>query len=151
MWRVIGRWCALLWCLGVGLDMSAGQSHDIHVDSLLTFSSPVPLTAKSGQGIDTIAGEWQGEDVEVRVDSGLFVDPLTRYRGRSNYQETVSSIDGQSARVVAFDDADRSRFTAAHFADIGSTPKKLTVVVISRGTKSDELGRRIIESIRFRR
>ena len=97
---------------------------------------------------------WHSDDLVVRTDYGLFVDPLTGYQNRPNRQEFEESIDGQPARVVAFDQADGSRFTAAHFYDLGrlgAVPKKLTFVVISSGGRTADEALRITRSIRFRR
>ena len=90
----------------------------------------------------------------MRTDYGLFADQLTGYQNRSNRQAFEESIDGQPARVVAFDQPDGARFTAAHFHDLGQLgagPKKLTFVVISRGSTTADDALRIIKSIRFRR
>jgi hypothetical protein len=130
------------------------QWHEIAVGQLLVFSSPVELTPASVQGIDSAVGEWHGDDLLVRTDYGLFVDPLTAYQNRSNRQAFEESIDGQPARVVAFDQADGSRFTAVHFYDLGrlgAAPKKLTFAVISSGGRTGDEALRIIRSIRFRR
>lgn len=130
------------------------QWHEIAVGQLLVFSSPVELTPASAQGIDSAVGEWHGDGLLVRTDYGLFVDPLTGYQNRPNRQEFEESIDGQPARVVAFDQADGSRFTAVHFYDLGrlgAAPRKLTFVVISSGDRTANEALRIIRSIRFRR
>ncbi len=130
------------------------QWHEITVGNLLVFSSPVELTPASTQGIDSAVGEWHGDDLLVRTDYGLFADQLTGYQKRANRQAFEEAIDGQPARVVAFDEPDGSRFTAAHFHDLGrlgAGPKKLTFVVISRGSRSADEALRIIRSIRFRR
>jgi hypothetical protein len=128
--------------------------YEIAVGDFLAFSSPVELTPAPAQGIDSVVGEWNGDDLVVRLDYGLFVDPLTGYQNRSNRQSFEESIDGLPARVVAFDQGDGSRFTAVHFYDLGqlgAAPRKLTFVVISRGGRTAEEALRIIRSIRFRR
>ena len=131
-----------------------GQWHEIAVDDLLVFSSPVELTPASAQGIDSAVGEWRGDDLLVRTDYGLFVDPLTGYQNRANRQAFEETIDGEPVRGVAFDQADGSRFTAVHFYDLGrlgAAPKKLTFVVITRGARTADEALRIVRSIRFRR
>ena len=97
---------------------------------------------------------WHGEDLLVRTDYGLFADQLTGYQTRANRQAFEEAIDGQPARVVTFDQPDGSRFTAVHFSDLGrlgAGPKKLTLVVISSGSRTTEEALRIVRSIRFRR
>jgi hypothetical protein len=144
----------LLLC-GAWIPMSTGQRwHEIAVGEILVFSSPVELSPTSAQGIDSAFGEWQGENLLVRVDAGLFADPLTRYAGQPDHETFDESIDGQPARGVAFDQGDGSRFTAVHFPDLGqgsAAAKKLTFVVISRGSVTAEDALRIVRSIRVRR
>jgi hypothetical protein len=135
--------------------MSDGQSwRDVTFAGTLTFSAPVELTPAAVQGADTAFGEWRGDDVTVRIDAGLFVDPLTRYGNRPNVRAFEESIDGEPARGVTFDEADGSRFTAVHFPDLQDTAggaKKLTFVVISGPGRPPDDAMRIVRSIRFQR
>ena len=135
--------------------MSPTQNrHEIAVGDLFTFSAPVSLSASSARGIDSAVGEWHGDGLVVRSDYGLFVDPLTGHQHRSNRKEFEESIDGVPARIVAFDQADGSRFTAAHFPSLpgpGGDRQKLTVVVLTSGKRTPEEGLRVVRSIRFRR
>ena len=144
----------LLLC-SVGMVMSNRQQwREVLVDELLSFSAPVELTRAAAQGLDTYAGEWTGDDLVVRIDAGLFVDPLTRHGSQRNYRAFEESIDGQSARGVTFDQPDESRFTAVHFPDLRNVAggsKKLTFVVISRGDRSADDAMRVVRSIRFKR
>ncbi|MGH9158759.1 MAG: hypothetical protein ACRD2X_02070 [Vicinamibacteraceae bacterium] len=132
--------------------MSPTGWREIAVGDLLVFASPVVLTPAQAQGIDTAASEWCGNDLLVRIDHGLFVDPLTRYARQAGCRVFDLSIDGQPAKGVAFDQADGSRFTAVHFPRL-SLPRagsnKLTFVVISRGDRTAEDAMRIARSIRF--
>jgi len=135
------------------MSMSPNQSwHDVAVGKLLVFASPVQLASAEVTGIDSAVGEWRGEGLLVRTDYGLFVDPLTGYQSRPGSRIVQELIDGRRARIVAFDQDDGSRFTAAHFADLGvrdRAPEKLTFVVISRGARTAEEALRMIRSIRF--
>jgi hypothetical protein len=133
--------------------MSTTGWHEITVGDLLVFASPVALTPAQVQGIDTVAGEWRGEDLLVRIDYGLFVDPLTRYAHQPGFRAFDLSIDGRPARGVTFDQSDGSRFTAVHFPSLsqaGASANKLTFVVISSGDRTAEDAIRIVTSIRFR-
>jgi hypothetical protein len=144
----------LLSCIGMAMT-TGQQKHEIAVGDVLVFSSPVEMAPVAAQGIDSAVNEWRGEQLLVRTDYGLFVDPLTGYKNRPNLQVFEEPIDGQPARAVTFDQADGSRFTAVHFPDLGrlgAAPKKLTLVVISSGRRSaDDEGLQIVRSIRFRR
>lgn len=146
--------CVGLLVASVGAVMSNGQQWPVvRVGDTLTFSAPSGLEPTSARGMDTSFGEWRGDDLLVRVDAGLFVDPLTRYGSQPNVRAFDESIDGQRARIVTFDQPDGSRFTAAHFPDLQNAAgsKKLTFVVISNGPRSADEAMRIARSIRFRR
>ena len=134
--------------------MSPAGWHEIAVDDLLVFASPIALTPAEGQGIDTVAGEWRGDDLLVRIDYGLFVDPLTRYAREASARAFDLTIDGQPAKGVSFDQTDGSRLTAVHVPRL-SLPRagsnKLTFVVITGGARTAEEALRIVRSIRFRR
>ena len=126
---------------------------EVQVGETLTFLAPAGMEPTSARGVDTSFGEWRGHDLIVRVDSGLFVDPLTRYGSQPNVRAWDESIDGRLARIVTFDQADGSRFTAAHFAglqDPAGRPSKLTLVVISGDQTADE-AMQVVRSIRFPR
>src|SRR5262245_35942886 len=120
--------------------MSNGQEwHKVLVGDRLTFSAPSELKSTSARGADTDFSELHGDDLTVRVDAGLFSDPLTRYQSKPNVRQFDESIDGQRARVVTYDQPDGSRFTAAHFPDLQNAAggaKKLTLVVMSSGDRS---------------
>jgi hypothetical protein len=134
--------------------MSNGQQwRDVRVGDRLTFSAPIDLTSTSARGTDTDFSEWHGDGLTVRVDAGLFSDPLTRYQSKPNVRQRDESIDGQAARVVTYDQPDGSRFTAAHFPELQNAggAKKLTVAVISSGDRSADEALRIVRSIRFGR
>jgi hypothetical protein len=141
--------------VSLGAVMSNGQQwREVRVGDTLTFSAPAGLEPTSARGMDTDFGEWRGHDLSVRVDAGLFVDPLTRYGSQPNVRALDESIDGQRARIVTFDQSDGSRFTAAHFPDlqdVAGGSRKLTFVVISSGDRSADEAMRIVRSIRFRR
>lgn len=147
--------CVGLLVVSVGAVMSNGQQwREVRVGDTLTFSAPSGLELTSARGMDTDFGEWREDDLLVRVDAGLFVDPLTRYGSQPNVRAFDESIDGQRARIVTFDQPDGSRFTAAHFPDLQNAAggsKKLTFVVISSGDRSADEAMRIVRSIRFRR
>jgi hypothetical protein len=151
--RYPALWCAIV--CSVEVVMSNGQQwHQIAAGDLLTFSSPVALTPASERGIDSDVGGWRGEGLQIQKDSGPFADPLTRYAKGPSSRSAEETIDGQPARVVAFDQADGSRFTAVHFPnlpDAGADARKLTFVVISRGDRTADEALRIVRSIRFRR
>lgn len=135
--------------------MSARQPwHEVAVGTLLVFSSPVELARAETRGIDTAVGEWRGEDLLVRTDYGLFVDPLTTSLNNPGSRTFEERIDGQPARGVALEQGDGSEFTAVHFYDLGrlgAGREKLTFVVISRGARTAEEALQMIRSIRFRR
>jgi hypothetical protein len=135
--------------------MSSGQKwHDVPVGKRLTFSAPAALESTSARGVDTEFTELHGDDLTVRIDAGLFGDPLTRNKSKPNVRELDESIDGQRARVVSYDQPDGSRFTAAHFPNLENAAggaKKLTFVVISSGDRSADDALRILRSIRFKR
>jgi hypothetical protein len=147
--------CVGLLVLGVGAVMSNGQQwSDVRVGDMFTFSAPAGLEPTSARGMDTDFGEWRGGDLLVRIDAGLFVDPLASYGSKPNVRAFDEAIDGQRARLVTFDQPDGSRFTAAHFPDVPNAAggrKKLTFVVISSGERSADDAMRIVRSIRFHR
>lgn len=142
-------------CVGLLACMSNDQQwRDVRSSDKVMFSAPVELTPTSARGTDTDFSEWHGDDLIVRVDAGLFSDPLTRYQSKANVRQLDESIDGQRARVVTYDQPDGSRFTAAHFPDLQNAAggaRKLTIVVISSGDRTADDALQIVRSIRFHR
>lgn len=126
---------------------------EVDFEGKFKFSVPVSVSAAEEQGIDSSIGLWKGKGIMVRVDYGLYSDPLTSYTDRANYSVRDDEIDGQAARMILFDDIDGRHFVAGHFGELpvgsGSKPRRLTVVVEA----SQEVGKvipiKIIESIRF--
>lgn len=133
--------------------MPGAQWHEVR-GGVVLFSSPVEVTPTGGTGADTAFAEWQGDGLVVRADYGLFVDPLTGHRSRAGTQLSEETIDGRAARVLAADQPDGSRFTAAHFPDLSGPDgrsAKLTFVVITSGQRTAEEALEIIRSLRFTR
>ena len=100
--------------------MSAREQgwHDVVVGELLEFSSPVALERTTAEGADTAFSEWHGDGLTVRVDYGLFVDPLASSQRQGGAEVVNETIDGLSATRVTYCQADGTRFTAVHFADL---------------------------------
>ena len=136
--------------------MSAREQdwQEVVVGDLLEFSSPVPLERTTAAGTDTAFSEWQGAGLTVRVDYGLFVDPLERSQRHSGAEVVQQSIDGLSAIRVSYAQADGMRFTAVHFPDlsaVGGGRNKLTMVVLSPSSREGDDARRMVTSVKFRR
>ena len=63
---------------------------------------------------DTAFSEWQGDGLTVRVDYGLFVDPLKSSQRQGGAEVVSETIDGLPATRVSYAQADGTRFTALH-------------------------------------
>jgi hypothetical protein len=126
---------------------------EVNFEDEFTFSVPVGVSEVDAQGIDSSIGVWKGEDVTIRVDYGLFSDPLTSYSGRPNYEHLAEEIDGRAASIIGFDQSDGNRFVAVHFYDLAERGhaklRKLTMVVEASQKVGRELSLEIIRSIRF--
>jgi hypothetical protein len=136
--------------------MSAREQgwHAVVVGELLEFSSPVALERTTAEGADTAFSEWHGDGLTVRVDYGLFVDPLTSSQRQGSAEVAKETIDGLQATRVTYLQAGATRFTAVHFADlsaVGGGRNKLTMVVLSPSSRSADEARRMVTSVRFRR
>ena len=121
---------------------------------MLEFSSPVALERTTAEGADTAFSEWQGDGLTVRVDYGLFVDPLKSSQRQGGAEVVSETIDGLPATRVSYAQADGTRFTALHFPDLsaaGGGRNKLTMVVLSPSSRSADDARRMVTSVRFRR
>jgi hypothetical protein len=124
------------------------------VGDVLEFSSPVALDRTTAEGTDTTFSEWQGSGLTVRVDYGLFVDPLKSSQRQGGAEVAVETIDGLTATRVSYTQADGMRFTAVHFPDlsaVGGGRNKLTMVVLSPSSRAAEDARRMLTSVKFRR
>ncbi len=120
---------------------------DVVVDDLLVFSSPVALTRTTAAGVDTAFSEWQGDGLVVRIDYGLFVNPLAP-------GATEETIDGLPARIATHDTPDGRQTTAVHFPDLSSLARgrnKVTLVVEGPSSRSADDLRLLARSVRFRR
>jgi hypothetical protein len=127
---------------------------EIDFGGKLQFSLPAGLAETKEQGIDSRVGRWEGEGITVRVDYGIFSDPLTSYAERPNYRLAAEKIDNRTARVVSFDLNDGKDFIAAHFG--GFTEEEtgersaLTIVVETEPGVGSEVASQIIRSVRFK-
>ena len=126
---------------------------EVNMEGQFEFSLPANLSEAREQGIDSNVARWEGEGITVRVDYGMFSDPLTSYAGRPNYHISSETINGHAARVVGFDEGDGKRLVAAHFHDIAegrnAKQERLTIVVETDRKVRSEVPDRIIRSIRF--
>lgn len=117
------------------------------------FSLPAAMSEAKEQGIDSNVARWEGEGITVRVDYGMFSDPLTSYVGRPNYHLSNEEISKRAARVVSFDQDDGRHLLAAHFHSLakGKTADRanLTIVVETEPSVGREVASRIIRSMRF--
>ena len=118
------------------------------------FGSPVTLHKTDAQGIDTDFGEWKGEGLTVRIDYGIYADPLMSYRDRDGYEELTEEIDGRMARIVSFRPSNGGRFAAAHFkapnVTGGRTANRLTMTVEAAAMVGEDVPLRIIRSLKFK-
>ena len=117
------------------------------------FSLPAALSETKEQGIDSSVTRWEGEGITIRVDYGMFSDPLTSYVKRPNYHLSNEEIGNRAARVVSFNQDDGRHLVAAHFHDLAEGKSanrgKLTVVVETEPSVGREVASRIVRSIRF--
>jgi len=127
----------------------------IVVGDVLEFTAPASLDRTTAAGTDTAFSEWHGDDgVTVRVDYGLFVDPLRSSQRQAGAEVVDETIDGIAATRVSYTQPDGTRFTAVHFPDlaaIGGGRNKLTMVVLSPASRPAEDARRMVTSVKFRR
>lgn len=111
------------------------------------FSVPADVVEVTAHGIDSDVAHWEGGGITVRVDSGLFSDPLTSYANHPGM------LGGRPARLVSFDRDDGSRFAAAHFLEkTGESAGGGTITVVvetDRGVEP-EVGAEILRSIEFK-
>ncbi|MFE2560125.1 hypothetical protein ACFXGT_29725 [Streptomyces sp. NPDC059352] len=125
----------------------------------ICFDSPKDLRpANQAQGIDSAVETWTGDDFEVTVDQGPFVDPLTRYGERPEFVASDGEVAGRPVRVVEFIDDDGSRVTGAHFpgqqgegeSGVGGTGRPpVTVIVRSSPGMPKDAALQVVHSIRF--
>ena len=126
----------------------------VAVGDVLEFASPVALARTTAEGADTAFSEWQGDGLTVRVDYGLFVDPLKSSQRQAGADVVEETIDGLVAMRVGYTQADGTRFTAVHFPDlsaVGGGRNKLTMVVLAPSSRSADDVRRMVTSVKFRR
>jgi hypothetical protein len=126
---------------------------EVNFKGKFKFSLPTSLSEADEQGIDSSVALWEGKGITVRVDYGLFSDPLTSYVDRPNYNLSNEDIGGHAARIVWFDQNDGSHFVAAHFHDLaerrGVNLRNLTIVVETSQEVGSEIPEKIIRSIQF--
>lgn len=117
------------------------------------FSLPAGLSEVREQGIDSSVARWEGEGITVRIDYGVFSDPLTSYGGRPNFRLSDAEIGDRAARIVSFDQSDGKHLVAAHFHGFAKERRtardKLTIVVETEPSVKREVASRIIRSVRF--
>lgn len=126
----------------------------VGVGNVLEFAAPAALERTTAEGADTAFSEWHGDGLTVRVDYGLFVDPLRSSQKQAGAEVVEETIDGLAATRVSFVQPDGMRFTAVHFPDLSATGggrNKLTMVVLSPLSRADDAARRIVTSVKFRR
>lgn len=149
------EWLAILAAsmLAIGcaqIASSADETWRKHAfGKLLTFSAPSGVAPTGEQGIDSAFGSWEGKTLRISMDHGLFGDRLNSYEGRPGYDERKMTIGGEPARVVEFDELDDTHFVGAHFAGVGSPPRPLTVVVVSKEGADPEIAHKVLRSIVF--
>ena len=126
---------------------------DILFKGKFKFSVPASLLEAEEQGIDSSVALWEGKGIKVRVDYGLFSDPLTSYVNQPNYILSNEDIGGNPARIVWFDQNDGSHFVAAHFHDLEERRwtdlRKLTIVVETSKKVGSKISEKILRSIQF--
>ncbi len=127
---------------------------EVNFKGKFKVSLPTSLSEVDEQGIDSDIAQWEGEGITVRVDYGLFSDPLTSYADRLNNNLSNEYIGGYAVRIVRFDQNDGSHFAAAHFHNLQKSRsaklKKLTVVVETTQEVGSEISTKIIKSIQFK-
>lgn len=126
----------------------------IAVGDVLEFTAPTSLERTTAEGGDTAFSEWRGDGLTVRVDYGLFVDPLRSSQRQADAEVVEETIDGIAATRVSYAQTDGMRFTAVHFPDlsaIGGGRNKLTMVVLSPSSRPADDARRMVTSVTFRR
>ena len=132
---------------------SNNQWQNIKFKEILTLSLPPGVAISDSQGVDSSFVRWQGAGITISIDYGLFVDRLNAYENRPHYRQSVTLIDGYPARVVSFDRADGSHFTALHFqqlpASLSTSGNKLTLILELSSEMSPNLSNKIIQSIQF--
>lgn len=124
------------------------------VGDVLEFTAPAALERTTAEGADTAFSEWRGDGLTVRVDYGLFVDPLRSSRRQAGAEVVEETIDGIPATRLSYTQPDGMRFTAVHFPDlstIGGGRNKLTMVVLSPSSRPGDDAQRIVTSVKFRR
>ena len=124
------------------------------VGDVIEFAAPVALERTTAEGADTAFSEWHGDGLTVRVDYGLFVDPLRSSQRQAGAEVVDDTIDGLAATRVSYAQPDGTRFTAVHFPDlaaIGGGRNKLTMVVLSPSSRPADVALRMVASVKFRR
>lgn len=126
----------------------------VNFEGIFTFSLPAALSEVPMQSIDSNTASWAGEGITVRIDFGLFSDPLTSFTGHPGYNVSNEKIGSHTARIIRFDREDKGHFVAAHFHDLtegrDAPPKKLTIVIETSQETEVAIAEKIIRSIKFK-
>jgi len=134
-----------------------GNWKTIDAERFFSFSLPMDMEMREVQGKDSYVGKYQSDSIHLSFDYGLYSDPL-RYSSMPEYQETLTEIDGKSAKIVSFhrvEEAEGMAYAAAvNFSDVSSsetgfTGLRLTVWINCKGRDDLEVAEMIFRSIRF--
>jgi hypothetical protein len=124
----------------------------VDANGKFTFFIPPDMEEQEIQGIDSFVGEYRSNRMRLRFDYGLYSDPLN-YSGESDYQELVTTIGGERAKVVAFvggPSAPGFEYVAAvHFPDLGDGRARLTLWVESASPEEQEEAKKVFHTISF--
>ena len=125
----------------------------IEANNEFCFWLPPALVASDKLSHDSYVRRWESKDVVVHFDYGRFSDPLTLYSRKNSYEAATERIGGYTTTIVSFQRDDGSRFTAAHFPDLGSDQfgrtVKLTLAVDTHPKVPEDVPLKIVRSITF--
>ncbi len=123
-----------------------------------TFSFQIPIEMKSrdAKGIDSAIWKYSDENSELVIDLGIYSAKPESYSDEPEYTEEKVVIGGKNAVIISFRDSepnneDLEYFTGIYFPKVDSRGTKLSFVIYSRNSKTNQaIARKIFNSIKFK-
>jgi hypothetical protein len=110
--------------------MVAVPSDWVRVEAHCGYSlmAPPDVMAYAAAGTDSCIDEWVASGCMHVADYGWYSSDLSEYAGQEQYEETRTTIDGRSARLLTVTTPEQDLVAAVHFPGVDSSGFiKLTV------------------------
>jgi len=125
-----------------------------------SFLAPTAMKAEDVKGTDSHVGRYTSSQMRIEFDYGRYSSNLDGFKGRPDYQETITEIGGKKAKVAAFSKIKNVSTenlrqdwvylggTGAYFGNVRKG-SKLSVVVHCKNDEDLDAAKKIIYSIEF--